>query len=125
MQALRRSFGWSWNVGRARRWTEPVIVASSFVPVENDDSGARFEEAMRTRSGAVESFPGFRRFEFHRALGKRSGFLIVTWWDTMDDLRRYMRSAEHRATHARLSAEVRSGLGRPVVEIREVLESSA
>jgi heme-degrading monooxygenase HmoA len=107
-----------------RPWRCALIVASSFVPVQDGETGSRFEEAMQRRSHMVETFPGFRRFEFHRTLGRNPGFLIVTWWDTMDDLRRYMASADHRATHARLSSETRRGLGRPVVEVREVLETT-
>jgi hypothetical protein len=32
-------------------------------------------------------------------------FQLVSWWDDADSFRRYMRSAEHRISHARIPQE--------------------
>jgi heme-degrading monooxygenase HmoA len=99
-----------------------VIVAYSFVPIQDEAAGEEFAAAMSVRSRAVEGFPGFLRFEFRRELARESRYVIATWWETKEDLRRYLSSPEHRATHGKLSDAARSGLGPAKVEIHEVLE---
>ena len=99
-----------------------MIVAYSYVPVLDEAAGEAFALAMAGRSRAVESFQGFRRFEFRREVGRRQRFVIATWWDTRADLKRYMASEEHRSTHAKLTPEQRAGLGRPEVVVHEVME---
>jgi heme-degrading monooxygenase HmoA len=99
-----------------------VIVAHSFVSVSDESAGLEFAGAMTRRSRAVETFPGFVRFEFRRELGRGNRYVIVTWWESRDDLRRYLASPEHRRTHERLSQSARAGLGPARVEIQEVLE---
>jgi heme-degrading monooxygenase HmoA len=100
-----------------------MIVAYSFVPVSDEEAGREFAQAMAGRSRAVETFPGFVRFEFRRELGRANRYVIATWWESRDDLRRYLASAEHRSTHYRLSESTRVGLGPARVEIHEVLEA--
>ena len=102
-----------------------MIVAYSFVPVQDEEAGVEFAAAMAKRSRAVELFPGFRRFEFRRELRRESRFVIATWWETRADLRRYLRSPEHQATHARLSERTRGSLGPARVEIHEVIEATS
>jgi heme-degrading monooxygenase HmoA len=99
-----------------------MIVAYSFVPVCDEGAGQEFADAMAGRSRAVETFPGFVRFEFRRELGRASRYVIATWWESRDDLRRYLASPEHRSTHQQLSDSARAGLGPARVEIQEVLE---
>jgi heme-degrading monooxygenase HmoA len=101
-----------------------MIVAYSFVPVCDERAGRAFADAMANRSRAVESFPGFVRFEFRRELGRAGRYVIATWWENRDALRSYLASPEHRATHSRLSRSARAGLGPARVEIQEVLEST-
>jgi heme-degrading monooxygenase HmoA len=99
-----------------------IIVAYSFVPVSDEAAGQEFAGAMARRSRAVETFPGFVRFEFRRELGRTSRYVIATWWESRDDLRRYLASPAHRSTHQKLSEPARAGLGPARVEIQEVLE---
>ena len=99
-----------------------MIVAYSFVPVSDERAGKEFAATMARRSRAVETFPGFVRFEFRRELGRASRYVIATWWESRDDLHRYLTSAEHRATHQRLSKSTRASLGPAKVEIHEVIE---
>jgi heme-degrading monooxygenase HmoA len=101
-----------------------VIVAYSYIPVADPAAGEWFRNAIQNRSRSVEEFPGFIRFEFRQELGRSPRFVIATWWETRDDLRRYMGSPEHRRTHGMVPAELRTGLGRAQVEIHEVLEVS-
>ena len=101
-----------------------MIVAYSFVPVSDEQAGHKFAGAMANRSRAVEAFPGFVRFEFRRELGRASRYVIATWWESRDDLRRYLASPEHRSTHSRLSESTSAGLGPARVEIQEVLETA-
>lgn len=102
-----------------------MIVAYSYVPVLDPAAGEAFAAAMSQRSRAVETFEGFRRFEFRREIGRQHRFVIATWWDSRADLKRYMSSEEHRATHSKLTSEQRAGLGRPEVVIHEVVEVAA
>jgi len=99
-----------------------VIVAYSYVPVIEEAAGDAFALAMSHRSRSVETFPGFRRFEFRRELGKKGRFVIATWWDSREDLKRYMSSPEHKATHSQLTKQQREGLGKPEVVIHDVME---
>ena len=102
-----------------------MIVAYSYVPVLEKDAGDAFAKAMGARSRAVETFEGFRRFEFRKEVAHRQRYVIVTWWESRSDLKRYMSSPEHRATHSHLTDEQRAGLGKPEVVVHEVLEVSA
>lgn len=99
-----------------------MIVAYSYVTVRTPEARAEFEDAMRSRSGLVEGFPGFIRFEFRQQTGRDRRFVIATWWDSMKDLRNYMSSEAHRQTHGRLSARTKAAIDPPRVEIHEVLE---
>jgi heme-degrading monooxygenase HmoA len=101
-----------------------LIVAYSYVRIDDEAVGAEFENAMRSRSGLVESFPGFQRFEFRRDAGRRGHYVIVTWWDSRADLRGYLSSEAHRSTHSKLSERARAVIGPPRVEVHEVLTSA-
>lgn len=101
-----------------------MIVAYSYVPVLDPEAGEAFAAAMKSRSRAVETFQGFRRFEFRREIARGQRFVIATWWDSRADLKRYMGSEAHRSTHSHLTIEQRAGLGRPEVVIHEIMEIS-
>lgn len=101
-----------------------MIVAYSYVPVLDPAAGEAFAAAMQQRSRAVETFKGFKRFEFRREIGRQHRFVIATWWDSRADLKRYMASDAHRSTHSKLTPQQRAGLGRPEVTIHEVMEES-
>ena len=102
-----------------------MIVAYSYVPVLDKGAGDAFALAMESRTRAVETFEGFRRFEFRKELAHAQRYVIVTWWDSRADLKRYMSSPEHRATHSHLTDAQKAGLGQPEVVVHEVLEVSA
>ena len=79
---------------------------------------------MRTRGRQVERFPGFVRFEFRRDARSPHRYVIATWWESRADLRRYLASPEHKATHERLTAGARGWIDPPRVEVHEVLDAS-
>jgi heme-degrading monooxygenase HmoA len=62
----------------------------------------QLSEAFRTRLGRVDSFPGFLGLEVLRDRRRPTRFLMITRWDSPDTFRRYMKSEEHRASHARI-----------------------
>lgn len=100
------------------------VVAYSYVTCTTELARDEFHSAMRSRSRAVEMFPGFRRFEFRREAGRGGRFVIVTWWRSRDDLRAWLKSSEHAATHTRLTDAARAGIEPPRVEVHELLEVS-
>lgn len=102
----------------------PPVVAYSYVTCTTNRARDEFETAMRARGRVVESFPGFQRFEFRREAGRGGRFVIVTWWRCRDDLRAWLKSSEHAATHTRLSDEARAEIEPPRVEVHELLEVS-
>jgi len=63
---------------------------------------AGLEAAFRRRLGAVDAWPGFLGLEVWRDGRVGGRYLLVTRWCTPDHYRDYMRSADHRASHARI-----------------------
>lgn len=62
---------------------------------------AALEAAFRARLGLVETAAGFRRLEVwsdHTAAGS---YVMVSWWAAEADFRAYMKSDNHRRSHAR------------------------
>jgi hypothetical protein len=47
-------------------------------------------------------------------------WVLATWWDSRDDLRRWLRSDEHERTHRRAPAELGPYLRSARVEVFEV-----
>lgn len=58
--------------------------------------------AFRSRLGAVESAPGFQRLEVWADVTDPSAFTMVSWWDSREEFRAYMRSDRHRESHDRI-----------------------
>jgi heme oxygenase (mycobilin-producing) len=77
------------------------FVVSSEVTI-SPDSAADLERSFRERLHLVERAPGFQRLETWRDVTRPGVFQMVSWWDNADSFRRYMRSAEHRLSHARI-----------------------
>jgi heme oxygenase (mycobilin-producing) len=79
-------------------------VVSSEVTI-SPESAEILERAFRERLRLVEAAPGFQRLEIWRDVTRPGVFQMVSWWDSADSFRRYMRSEEHRISHARISHE--------------------
>ncbi len=78
-----------------------AFVVSSEVTISADAAGT-LERAFLERVHLVESAPGFQRIEIWRDLTQVGAFQMVSWWDSVESFRRYMRSPEHRLSHARI-----------------------
>lgn len=96
------------------------VVAFSRVAFPSEELGEAFVGALDRRSHLVDGFPGFQHLEV-LAPAKRGGdWVLATWWDSRDDLRRWLRSAEHAETHERTPASIAPFLTRAKVEVYEV-----
>jgi heme-degrading monooxygenase HmoA len=70
-----------------------------------DPAGAGLlEVAFQDRVRLVEQAPGFQRIEVWRDAARPGVFQMVSWWDSDEQFRTYMRSQDHRASHARIPA---------------------
>jgi|SRR5579875_2913106 len=79
--------------------TEYVAISEIAVP---EAGAADLEGAFQGRLRAVDRWPGFRGLELlkdHRAPGR---YIMVCRWDTREHFLAYMRSADHKASHARI-----------------------
>jgi heme-degrading monooxygenase HmoA len=77
------------------------FVVSSEVTI-SPVSAEVLERAFRERLHLVDEASGFRRLEIWRDVTRPGVFQMVSWWDSADSFRRYMRSEEHRISHARI-----------------------
>ena len=53
----------------------------------------------------VDSFPGHLGLQVWRDHQHRGRYVMVTWWETAEAFRQYMRSDSHRRSHARIPSE--------------------
>ncbi len=77
------------------------FVVSSEVTIALESAGT-LARAFRERLRLVEKAPGFQRLETWRDVTRPGVFQLVSWWDDADSFRRYMRSEQHRISHARI-----------------------
>lgn len=83
--------------------SSPLYVVSSEIRVD-PVYGDGLVDAFRGRVGLVDGWPGFDHLEVWREHGDVGRFVMNSWWSSPDAFRGYMRSAEHRASHARIPA---------------------
>jgi heme oxygenase (mycobilin-producing) len=81
-----------------------AFVVSSEVTISPEGAGT-LERSFRDRLHLVETAPGFQRIEVWRDLAHPGVFQMVSWWDSVDSFRTYMRSDEHHVSHARIPTE--------------------
>ncbi|MEO5837834.1 MAG: antibiotic biosynthesis monooxygenase family protein [Acidimicrobiales bacterium] len=79
-----------------------VVVSELAIAVEGS---GRLEDAFRNRLGAVDDYPGHRHLEVWKDDRRPGRYLMVSWWDSATSFHQYMRSEEHRASHARIPTE--------------------
>ena len=80
----------------------PAFVVSSEVTVDAGDAGL-LTAAFQARVRLVEAAQGFQRLEVWSDLVRPGVFQMVSWWDSEETFRSYMRSTEHRVSHARIA----------------------
>ncbi|MEP6660005.1 MAG: antibiotic biosynthesis monooxygenase family protein [Acidimicrobiales bacterium] len=78
---------------------EFVVQSEIRVPV---DGAAALEDAFRSRLGAVETAPGFRRLEVWADRADPGHYVMVSWWTSRAEFVAYMRSDDHARSHARI-----------------------
>lgn len=62
-------------------------------------------DAFRGRLHAVDSFEGFLGLEVLQDRRRPARFLMITRWDSRSTFLRYMKSNQHRASHARVPGD--------------------
>jgi heme-degrading monooxygenase HmoA len=62
----------------------------------------RLKAAFGNRLGAVDGWPGFMGLEVIQDRRERGRFLMISRWSSRDAFRSYMRSHDHRRSHARV-----------------------
>ena len=96
------------------------VLALSRVSFPDRELGELFVGALERRSHLVDGFPGFQRLEVLSPARADGDWVLATWWETRDDLRRWLRSSEHRETHERTPDPLRPFLREARVEVYEV-----
>lgn len=81
-----------------------VFVVASDLEVAAPGAPA-LEAAFRSRMREVENHPGFRKLEVWRDVRREGTYQMVSWWDDEQSFRAYMRSPEHKHSHARIPTE--------------------
>ncbi|HEX7168314.1 MAG TPA: antibiotic biosynthesis monooxygenase family protein [Acidimicrobiales bacterium] len=76
-------------------------VAISEIAVAPDGADA-LERAFRARLGAVDGWPGFLGLQVLRDRRRPGSYLMVSRWASKETFQEYMRSDEHRRSHARI-----------------------
>lgn len=82
-----------------------MFVFISHLSVPPGDREA-LERHFRDRSRRVDGFPGFLYLQLLRPEAGEASHTFLTAWEDRDAFRRYMRSEEHAASHAREPAEI-------------------
>lgn len=96
------------------------MLALSRIAFPDRALGEQFVDALRNRSHLVDGFEGFRRLEVLAPARADGDYVLATWWDTRDDLRRWLKSREHAETHDRTPATLAPFLRHARVEVFEV-----
>jgi heme-degrading monooxygenase HmoA len=71
-------------------------------PARSDELVAAFQ----ARAGLVESHRGFIDLQVWRSDRDPTEVLMVSRWEDRDAFKAYMRSADHKTSHARIPAEL-------------------
>lgn len=77
-----------------------MFVSHSEIAIEDGKDGI-LEAAFRARARLVDGHDGFLGLELLREVGNGGRYVLVTRWRTRADFRRYMKSPDYRAAHAR------------------------
>jgi diguanylate cyclase (GGDEF)-like protein len=106
---------WTWAVDTDRGDKDPShsesVVPSPrgafvvFSELEVGEGGReRVEAAFGLRPGAVVNWPGFRHLEVWENASSPTRFSMVSWWDSADAFKEYMRSEDHHRSNWRTSS---------------------
>lgn len=116
-QAREQPYGYP---HRSRQNSRVSVVAFSRIAFPDHALGEAFAAALADRSHLVDDFPGFQRLEVLLPAKRGGDWVLATWWDSRDDLRRWLQSHEHAETHDRTPESIRPYLRQARVEVYEV-----
>jgi heme-degrading monooxygenase HmoA len=86
-----------------------MYVSMSRLHVEADRSD-ELVAAFRSRVGLVESHDGFIDLQVWRSDRDPAEVLMVSRWNHRDAFKAYMKSADHRLSHARLDPALKAAI---------------
>src|SRR4051812_49992406 len=89
------------------RYVAVVYVSVSRLRIP-DDRAAELIAAFRRRARLVDGAEGFVDLQVWQSDRDRGEVLMVSRWRDRDCFTAYMRSAEHRASHERIPAELKA-----------------
>jgi len=82
------------------------VVPAPFVAVSDlsvpEAGRAALVAAFRERLGSVDAWPGFQQLQVWANPTDPTALVMVSWWDTEAAFTSYMRSDDHRRSHARI-----------------------
>lgn len=88
--------------GRSSAALDPgtlVVMSTLLVPAPGAPA---LEAAFRDRLGEVDGWNGHRGLQVWRDLHRPGAYAMTSWWSDARSFARYMRSAEHAASHSRV-----------------------
>jgi heme-degrading monooxygenase HmoA len=86
-----------------------MYVSMSRLRVEADRSD-ELVAAFRARSGSVESYDGFIDLQVWRSDRDPGEVLMVSRWNDRDAFKAYMKSTDHRLSHARIDSSLKAAI---------------
>jgi heme oxygenase (mycobilin-producing) len=67
-------------------------------------------EAFRDRSGLVDTADGFLGLEVWHSDRDAGEVIMVSRWQTRESFTRYMKSADHKTSHARIAPALKAAI---------------
>lgn len=102
-----------------------MIIVCNRIPVNMAHSEA-FEEAFANRANRVDGMPGFITFQMLRPTAEGDPYIVQTFWEDKASYEAWVNSDEFNQGHAQSSTLPKDVfLGRPKIEVHEVIQSTA
>lgn len=89
------------DAGTRKSNDDPSYVAISEIAVPEAGAEA-LERAFQNRLRAVDAWPGFKGLELLKDRRVPGRYLMICRWSTREHFLAYMRSEDHKCSHARI-----------------------
>lgn len=99
-----------------------MIVVQNHLRVKEEFTEA-FEKAFRERAHSVDGFQGFIRNEVLRPV-KGEDYIVMTYWNTMEDFDRWLVSDEFRNAHSGARLPHNAFAGESDITVHEIISGS-
>ena len=97
------------------------MIVSMFNVTVPEQAREGFERSWSGRAGRVDQMPGFRGLEVLRSQQEPGRYIVVTHWDTREDLDRWQESMAFAASHQ--GTPQGPGAAQPIsAEVWDILE---